>query len=370
MKKSLLALAVLGAFAGVASAQSSVTLFGVVDQSVNSIKNGNTTIKSLNSNLLNSNRLGFRGTEDLGGGLTAGFWLEAALNTDTGAAGNNSSFTAAGQFFDRRSTLSLAGGFGEIRLGRDYTPTFNVVSTSDVYGANGFGNGSNLYIPAVNSRSILQQGQTATTPAVVGVGTLVRADNAVSYFLPSGLGGLYGQVQIAAGEGTPKAATATAAAVPSNKYRGGRLGYAAGPLDVSTAISQTTLGSSDKFKVFNFGGSFDLGVAKVFGFWNQYKWANTKYTVYELSTSVPLGQGEFRASYAKGKVSDSSTGASLIGLEYIYNLSKRTALYTQYGRLSNKGGANLSLGGVTSAVDVTNGGFTSTGYGAGVRHSF
>jgi predicted porin len=80
MKKSLLALAALTAFAGVASAQSSVTLFGIVDLSVNSVKNGSLSQKLLSSNQLNSNRLGFRGVEDLGGGMRAGFWLEGAMN--------------------------------------------------------------------------------------------------------------------------------------------------------------------------------------------------------------------------------------------------------------------------------------------------
>src|SRR3954466_15464328 len=82
MKKSLLALAVLGAFAGAASAQSSVTLFGVVDLSANQIKNGGASTQTLQSNQLNSNRLGFRGIEDLGGGLKAGFWLEAAMSNE------------------------------------------------------------------------------------------------------------------------------------------------------------------------------------------------------------------------------------------------------------------------------------------------
>ncbi len=124
MKKSLLALAVLGAFAGAASAQSSVTLFGVVDLSANDIKNGNAHTQSLQSNQLNSNRLGFRGIEDLGGGLKAGFWLEAAMNNENGNMGGSSGITTPGagvsQIFNRRSTVSLFSNWGELRLGRDY----------------------------------------------------------------------------------------------------------------------------------------------------------------------------------------------------------------------------------------------------------
>src|SRR5262245_59230432 len=120
MKKSLLALAALTAFAGAASAQSTVTLFGVVDQAVFSAKNGANSMKGLASNQLNSNRLGFRGVEDLGGGLRAGFWLESAMANDTGLAGGGNT----GLDFQRRSTVSLMGGFGELRLGRDYDPSF------------------------------------------------------------------------------------------------------------------------------------------------------------------------------------------------------------------------------------------------------
>lgn len=341
MKKSLLALAVLGAFAGAASAQSSLTVFGIVDLSVNNVKNGSVSQKFMGSNQLNSNRLGFRGTEDLGGGMTASFWLEGGMSNDDGNAG--------GLTFTRRSTVSLSGGFGEVRLGRDYTNTFTNVATFDAYGANGFGNFSNLY---------------ASTPASLGVntaatGTLVRANNMVGYFTPGNLGGLYASAQIAAGEGSN-----------SNKYTGFRLGYAAGPVDVAVAMSQTTVASADKYKVFNVGASYNLGVAKVLAQYDQRKLGALKYTSYQLSTSVPLGQGEFRASYAKGNAEGGTTGANdatLLGFEYIYNLSKRTALYTQYGRLANKGTSAIALGGSVTGAGT---GFTSTGYGAGVRHIF
>jgi predicted porin len=93
-----------------------------------------------------------------------------------------------------------------------------------------------------------------------------------------------------------------------------------------------------------------------------------KYTTYEFSASVPLGQSEFRASYAKGNSAGAGINAddaTLFSVEYIYNLSKRTALYTQYGRLTNKGASNLTVGLGTGVA-----GGNSTGYGAGVRHSF
>ena len=174
MKKSLLALAVLGGFAGVASAQSSVTLYGTVDLNARYIKNdGSSKRVSLSQDGINSSQLGFRGVEDLGGGLKASFILLAGVNADTGSANN--------QFWNRRATVSLSGGFGEVRLGRDYTPTFWNTTIFDAFGTNGLGDSSGVKQLAAPD--------------------YVRANNAIGYFLPSNIGGVYGQVMAAAGEG-------------------------------------------------------------------------------------------------------------------------------------------------------------------------
>lgn len=322
----------------------------------------------MDSNQLNSNRLGVRGTEDLGGGLLAGFWLEGGMDNSTGQAGA----AGTGLDFQRRSTVSLTTKAGEIRFGRDYVVSFSQVASFDAYGANGFANYSNLY--ASGQRKLASAGTPVSGAFNAGLNsgatTAVRANNMVGYFLPSGLGGIYGGAQLAAGEG-----------VKGNKYAGGRLGYAAGPFDISAAYSETSALGANKYKTFGLGGSYDLGVAKLSAQMDQRKFGTLKYTSYQVSGSVPLGQGEFRASYAKGNASGTvGTGvaavntdnndATLIGAEYIYNLSKRTALYTQVGRLSNKGNSNLTVGGVTADADITAGGFRSTAYGFGVRHSF
>ena len=117
MKKSLLALAVLGTFAGVASAQSSVTLFGIVDVGIRNVKNGsNPDLWTQSTDGLNSSRLGFRGVEDLGGGLSAGFWLEAGLAADAGNMGGSNGSAAptngSSNIFNRRSTVSLMAQLG------------------------------------------------------------------------------------------------------------------------------------------------------------------------------------------------------------------------------------------------------------------
>src|SRR5664279_1891470 len=107
MKKSLLALAVLGAYAGVVSAQSSVTLYGTVDLDGKYVKNqGSDKRLSMGRDGINSSQLGFRGIEDLGGGLKAGFLLLSSVGADSGDIGAGQSATGSGKFFTRRSTVS------------------------------------------------------------------------------------------------------------------------------------------------------------------------------------------------------------------------------------------------------------------------
>jgi predicted porin len=357
MKKSLLALAVLGAFAGAASAQSSVTLFGVVDLSGNDIKNGTARTYSLQSNQLNSNRLGFRGIEDLGGGLKAGFWLEAGMANESGIEGGSNGLaapSAGASIFNRRSTVSLFSPMGELRLGRDYDPSFWNTVFDDVNGANGLGEGLNL-ISSLGSGAI----------------TIARDNNTIGYFLPPNIGGVYGQAMIAAGQ------SAAVGGTPGEKYYGARLGWAAGPIDVNIGYgkTKTSPGLSD-FIMENVGGSYDFGFIKLYAFYNRNTFAALKQGVYELSLSVPLGQGEFRAVYghadASGKtaagVDTNPNDANLYSVEYVYNLSKRTALYTTAAQIKNKGAAAFSVLPGTASANLAGG--NSTGYNLGVRHSF
>lgn len=344
MKKSLIVLALASLAGGTAFAQSSVTLFGVVDMSVNSITTGSSRIRTVDGGTggvnLQSNRLGFRGNEDLGGGMAAGFWLEAGLDSDIGAAGGSNGVSATPALFNRRSTLSLTSTFGELRVGRDYNPTaWN--QFSEAYGANGFGGLLYMVLDGLGSNAK----------------SLVRSNNSVTYFLPGNLGGVYGRFMMTAGEN-----------VSGQKYKGGLLGYAAGPMNVSFAVGNTKTATADDYKDLNFAASYDFGAAKVYGLWDQAKYGAKKRTTYEISTSVPMGQSEFRAAYIRADSSGAGTDANdgtKIALELIYNLSKRTALYTQYGRLTNSGAAAFSLTGSGGVA-----GQTMTGYGLGIRHAF
>jgi predicted porin len=343
--KKFATLAVLAAISGGAYAQSTVTLFGIVDASARYVKNGDVKLKSLSSGGLNSSRLGFRGVEDLGSGLKAGFWLESGFNADTGALTDS-----GGRFFGRRATVSLLGSFGEVRLGRDYTPTYTGYADYDVFGDNGI---------AASGKFDSNLGTARDT------GT--RADNQIEYLLPSNIGGVYGRFAVAAGE-----------AVAGKRYIGGRVGYAAGGLDVSGAYGQTNvapLAGTDKFKTFDLGASYDFGVVKTMGYYTQSKFVNQKIASYSLGVIVPIGLGEVKAAYTHANASGTNAVGANVGandanqfaLGYVYNLSKRTAVYGTAAYVKNKGNATFA---VASAPTLAAGGQKSTGAEVGVRHTF
>ncbi|RTL46683.1 MAG: porin [Burkholderiales bacterium] len=346
MKKALIALAVLGLTGGAAVAQSSVTLFGVLDADVKYVKTGSLTLKKLDSSGLNTSRFGVRGTEDLGGGLKAGFWLESEVNTDTGVAGAAS----GGAFWARRTTVSLSGDFGEVRLGRNKSVSRLHVEDFDPSAFTGLGNVGVLY-------SNLGSGNGTS---------FGRADNQVSYSLPGNLGGFYGAVDVSAGEG-----------VGTNKGIAARAGYKAGPLHVSGAYATTSnAADTDKFKLASIGAAYDFGVIRPAFSYTENKYQARKQEILTVSATAPLGQGQLWGSYTSAKTSGEVGFATvgtpkLLALGYIYNLSKRTALYTTVAELKNDGTTRFILGGSPATVAGAAGlGAKSTGFDVGIRHSF
>ena len=372
MKKSLVALAAL-AVAGVASAQSSVTLFGIVDAGVSYYSNkaeggGKTSSWQQSNSGYNSSRIGFRGTEDLGGGLAAGFWLEAAVGNDTGAAGGGGT-----QLFNRRSTVSLSGPFGEFRIGRDYTATFWNDTTFDPFGTNGVG-----------TNIISRQSDS------IGNTQYVRSSNSLGYFLPANLGGFYGQVQYGFHEQVKTTGTEQE---KNGQYAGARFGYANGPLDVALAYGQSKIaddgiGNSNDAKTLNLGASYDFGAVKLFGELSQVKNefgvtgladTNTKYDGALIGLSAPVGAGLIRAAYSTVRaktslIGDEDAKSSKLAIGYVHNLSKRTALYATYAHIWNRNDATLTTSGPTSSIATVtpglNGKSSANGYDFGIRHAF
>ncbi|MGO4391248.1 porin [Variovorax sp. M-6] len=422
MKKGLLCLAGLAAV-GAASAQSTVTVFGVLDVAVSGYKNQsetptgvtvNTTKTQMSTGGLTAGRLGFRGTEDLGGGLAANFWLEGSLSPDTGnGAGAGGAF-----MFNRRATVGLSGAFGEFRLGRDVVPTYWNDAVFDPFGNLGVG-ASLVY--------------TANGGVAFGVPNsgfeknmnYVRASNSIAYFLPPNLGGFYGQVMYAFDEKTsydpggltPPGVPAVVAnpalvLVPDNAraggYYGGRFGYARGALDVAVGLAKSTVasnfyaGSTTALSIVNVGASYDFDVVKVFGEYSNNK-QKTDLAINKLNpfgltkpgangvvlgVTVPIGPGLIRAAYSAVRYTNVNlniTGlnpnpkADQVALGYVYNLSKRTALYASAVYIENKNGASLSVSSVgaptfyTGRVPGSPGSAVpdkSMGYDFGIRHVF
>lgn len=349
MKRSLLAMAAMMTVAGAASAQSSVNIGGIVDLAARSVKNPGGTMRTLSPEGAASNRFIVRAVEDMGGGLRASFWLEAAIAPDTGGGTANVApgASAGGLTWARRSTVSLSGGWGELRLGRDYTPTFWTHTLFDPYNTVG-----------VAAQTNLMSAGNMATPLNSGATTLVRANNMIGYFLPGGLGGLYGQFNVAAGEG-----------VTGNKYIGGRIGYAAGPLNVAFAygITDRTGTMLDDLKAWNVGGSYDLGFMRVIGQYHSYKYRGAELKNAVIGGTIPMGASTFKVTY--GRTGDFRS-AEQIGLGYQYDLSKRTALYSNFSQVDNKRGSNFTASGSGVAPTATQTGFKSTGYEFGMRHSF
>lgn len=364
MKKPLITLLALTAV-GATSAQSTVTVFGVVDAAISMYRAEGTGSRTLMSTgAYNNSRLGFRGVEDLGGGMSASFEIEAGFNNDSGSgqasnSNNQASGTGApaGLTFNRRSTVSLAGNWGELRLGRDYTPSFWNLFVYDPFRV-GAGAGA-----------FTIQG---------GAATVFRASNSVGYFTPGCSGpvckGFYGQVMVGLGEnasGTPTSA--------DGRYTGVRAGYGAARFDVNAGTGLTKGAAAGDFTQTNVGASYDFGVVKLMGMWGVHKagvpiaalGGGTKATHYMLGGWIPLGNGYVPVSLGRVTRNDALGGsATKVAVGYVHNLSKRTALYASYASISNKNGMAL---GVNAGVDagpapVANGG--ASGFDIGLRHAF
>lgn len=376
MQRHILA-AVALVVCGSAAAQSSVTIFGRIDAGVARYSaTGAGHSIGLASGGSTTSRLGFYGTEDLGGGLAAGFWLEGQLNNDVGGGATQTT----GFDFTRRSTVSLSGGFGEVRVGRDYTMHYLTMNQFDVFSQRGPGM------------------VEVTGSTLAGVGAYSRTSNGIAYFLPSNLGGVYGGVHYALGEqASNKAVVANAAGISTSavnattdktgSYYGGRIGYATGHLDVSASYgvfqdAVRTVGTSfyaDDYKIADIGASYDFGAIKPQFLYHSEKLggrgtiAPFKFDTLAIGATAPIGQaGTLRAQVARYNQSDTSDDFIKYSFGYAYSLSKRTALYADVGRLNNKGAGTVALTNISGSVrsPAPTAGGSSTGYIAGMRHSF
>lgn len=353
MKRTLVALAIASA-CSIAYAQSSVSIFAVLDATVESVHNsGGANILRLTNSGWQASRFGFRGTEDLGGGLSASFWLEMGVSVDdgTGAPSNTNNQTTGGTpagalMFNRRSTVSLSGqNWGELRLGRDIVPgAWTLV----------------LYDPFFNVGVGASQ---AFNSAITGI-TTVRASNSIGYWTPSTLGGFFGHFMYWLGENP-----STAANKKDGSGSGFRVGYVDSKLDLSVSMNKTNYLAGDT-KQNNIGASWNFGWAKLMGSLSSDRNGATRAKGGDAGATVPVGAGQIKIAYSRYRI-ERPTGqtptASKIALGYDYMLSKRTTLYTSVARLQNSNGsaATVSFGAPAPGPDGS-----SRGINAGLRHTF
>ncbi|MDC8759040.1 porin [Janthinobacterium fluminis] len=340
MKKSLLALAVLASFAGAASAQSSVTVYGVLDAGVTREMGGAAgSVTKLATGVQSGNRLGFKGTEDLGGGLKANFQIENGFDLDTGKTRQGD------RLFGRQAFVGLSGAFGAVNLGRQYNPIFISIDSIDPFGTGLPGRIDNLMV-AGN----------------------YRTDNAVTYSTPT-VSGFTANLMYGAGENK------------TGRTLGLSADYNNGPLVLTIAYDKlnaftsgvTTTGGSKALLV---GGTYNFGPATAHAAYETDKndVTGSNFRDYMLGVTVPVSAaGSVMASFVKkSDRTKNDMGSKQFGIGYTYSLSKRTNVYTSYARITNEANAVGTVGDASSGGDGSTPalGKASSAVTVGIRHKF
>lgn len=299
MKKSLIALAAL-AFVGAAAAQSSLNLYGVADVYVGKTKGAKAAAADGG---IGQSRLGFKGTEDLGGGLAATFNFEQGLNLGNGASDAVT--------FGRQANVGFTGGFGTIKVGRSTT------ALDDIHGAANSGFDSGL--SATNG--VWDNG---------GMGYTGRL-NAQLYYATPEMAGFSGAIS-----------TQLSGNTGGNPTTSANLKYNAGPIYVGAGYEYQ---KATKTKIALVNASYDLGMAKLLGSYRYTKdgvfGANLgmEGDEYQVGVDVPLSSAlTLSAGYAYGRAQNGflRTKATGYGIALGYSLSKRTLVYGGYRAASGK----------------------------------
>ena len=362
MKKSLIAMAVLAA-SGVASAQSTVTLYGLADVFVGStrVKTSGTGLSTsqrqtvVDGSGFNTSRFGLKGSEDLGGGLKANFQLEGGFDISTGAANNYTNpFTGAtsSATFGRQSWVGVSGGFGELKLGKMWTPY------DEVKGSGAAAFDANIFAPAngVWASNNYQD----------------RPGNSIYYSTPS-FSGFSAAASYSFGENKTAAVDAGSIVSANIQYAGGLFAVALSHQQEKATDAQTAV----KFTQLN--GSWDLRVVKLLAAYGQVKNGSTglfvpavgtpptvtpvavnKSREFQVGVDVPLGAVTVSGGVALAKLTLASGGnitSTGVGLAAKYDLSKRTFLYTGLQLAKNE-------------AAVGNGEIKTDTFAVGVQHKF
>jgi predicted porin len=361
MQKKLIALAVAGLVSAPAFAQSNVTIYGIVDMGLSYLDdnrvNGVGSRTAIESGQQSGSRLGFRGVEDLGNGLKAGFVLEQGFFADTGAARNDGAFS-------RQSFLYLQGGFGTVALGRQYSPQFNLVAALDPFGLGTVGEANNVY--GVVAR--MSNAAAYVSPSFSGFNVTAAYSTEASSYSTSGL--VAGTANSAGIEDIENNNTDVRAWAISPVYNNGPLMVGLNYHELETAQA----GSNPKTKAWDLGGSYDFGVVKLAALYGNNDVDNGAETdKWMVGLSAPVGAaGKVLASYVNAEVDRPGSANDGEGrqwaLGYEHNLSKRTNLYAAYADIKNDN-ANTAFDLGDASGNAAGMGYES-GLNVGVRHKF
>lgn len=340
-----------------AQGSSSVTIYGIVDAGVEYARTsaGATTpaasLKSLVTGSQSASRIGFRVNEDLGGGLRAVAVLEHGFDVDTGTQ-------TGAAFWGRDSYVGLGGSWGEVRLGRTYTPAFFVLLSGDVNRLGFYG----------NAGGYARLGPTGQT----------RAANGVNYISPS-LGGVVVRAVYAFGESITAPSDAGRVIGGSGEFTRGPV-YAGVfhhvrkdvfPAGSSTSDDTTFTGATAKYDF----GSFAVaaGAARFNPAGPDTATSGTT-TSWWLGGLAKVGAGEIRLSGGRLRMSlpaGASGRGTLFGASYTHPLSRRTSLYATLGSMENDGAGRFVLEASSRTVALpVSAGTDTRGFAAGVRHVF
>ena len=357
-------------------AQSSIEIYGIIDQSyaVSTIKGSDNTggfkytlNNSGNQSGLATQRIGFRGTEDLGGGLKGRFQIESALSA--GGAGDNG-------FGSRPTFVGLEGGFGTILLGRQDTPLLKAVVPQLAGGANN-AVGQLMWSSFLGAGTALANTTlpSATVVADAGLGRMAREttiDRAINYITPT-MSGFNAELQLGQSDAKVTGTGINTTVNAKTDDTGLNVKYANGPLTLNAATHEqkvTTNGATSRKNINNYAGAtYDLGVANLSLQYAESKSESATAQFYknkgtQIGAQVPVSATTaLFASYGFGKRSFTSTDdykQTFLQLGAAYSLSKRTKLYAVYGQQELKGDNAATTGEK----------WKETQYAFGVNHSF
>ncbi|MCH2240358.1 MAG: porin [Aquabacterium sp.] len=315
----------------------------MVDVSLENVK-GEDSLTRVSSSNLASSRLGFKGVEDLGGGLKGKFVLEHGIAVDTGANNNNT------RMWDRAAWLGLEGAFGELRLGRQDSSIGLLAGNTNILGAQAY---DDFYIANTFAGRVYR-----------------RADNAITYLLPKIAGGLTAEMQYSTAVGTSGTPGTETADVDTGKAWGLNVQYAAGPFAIGGGYLNAKIDAAgdEEDEAWLVYGSYDFGAAKLTAYYNQDERSTDpdERKLYGIKVGIPFGAFTLQAGASKvDNVNFAADAEAMIyALKGTYALSKRTAVYALATYADNDDGSALNLGATTAAGD------SAHGIAIGVRHSF